>query len=264
MSTLDLPATDRPAPPIGLVAAGVFARRALLKLRHAPEQLFDVVAIPVVFTPMFTYLFGGALAGSTGHYLHFILPGTLVMAVLLVTMYSGVALNTDLAKGVYDRYRSLPIWQPAPLVGAQLGDLGRYLLAGSIVLVLGLVMGYRPDGGVAGVVAALALVLLFAFGLSWAWTAVALVVRTPAAVTSLATTVLFPLTLASNVFAEPATMPGWLRAFVDGNPVSHLVTVVRGLLAGTATAGPVAGVVAISLGLTAVCGTLTMYLYRRA
>lgn len=106
--------------------------------------------------------------------------------------------------------------------------------------------------------------LLFAFGLSWVWTAVALVVRTPAAVTGLVTTVLFPLTLASNAFVQPATMPGWLRAFVDVNPVSHLVTAVRGLLAGTATAGSVGTVLAVPVGLTVLCGSLTMYLYRRA
>ena len=115
-----------------------------------PEQLFDVIAIPVVFTLMFTYLFGGALAGSPGRYLTFILPGTLVMAVLLVTMYAGIGLNSDVAKGITDRFRALPIWRAAPIAGALLGDIARYLLAGSLVVVLGMAIGYRPAGGAPG------------------------------------------------------------------------------------------------------------------
>jgi ABC-2 type transport system permease protein len=139
---LCLPAEPRPAPPGALSASAVFGWRALLKIRHVPEQLLDVIAIPVVFTLMFTYLFGGALAGSTGRYLQFIPPGTLVMAVLLVTMYAGVGLNADTSKGISDRFRSLPIWRPAPIAGALLGDVARYLLAASLVIVLGVAMGW--------------------------------------------------------------------------------------------------------------------------
>ena len=125
-------------------ASLTFGWRALLKIKHVPEQLGDVIGIPIIFTLMFTYLFGGALAGSTRDYLQFLLPGILVMAVLMVTMYAGVGLNTDLTNGVFDRFRSLPIWRPAAIVGALLGDAGRYLLASTLVIGLGLVMGYRP------------------------------------------------------------------------------------------------------------------------
>jgi hypothetical protein len=170
-----LPPRARPPRAGALSASLTFGWRALLKLQHMPEQLIDITGIPVIFTLMFTYLFGGALAGSTRQYLQFLLPGSLVMAVVLITVYSGVTLNTDIAKGAFDRFRSLPISRPAPLVGALLGDLGRYLVASAIV--------------------------------------------------------------ASNIFVDPRTMPGWLRSFVDVNPVSHLVTAVRGLMAGTATAG---------------------------
>ena len=121
----------------------------MLKVKHVPEQLLDVTITPVMFVLMFTYLFGGAIAGSTGEYLDYILPGILVMSVLFTTVYSGVALNTDLTKGVVDRFRSLPIWRPAPLVGALLGDSVRYLVAGTVIIVLGVVLGYRPDAGVA-------------------------------------------------------------------------------------------------------------------
>ena len=128
----------------------------MLKVKHVPEQLLDVTITPVMFVLMFTYLFGGAIAGSTGEYLDYILPGILVMSVLFTTVYSGVALNTDLTKGVVDRFRSLPIWRPSPLVGSLLGDSVRYVIAGTVIIVLGVILGYRPDAGVVGAVAALA------------------------------------------------------------------------------------------------------------
>ena len=257
-----LSARARPPRAGALSATLTFAWRALLKLRHVPEQLIDVIGTPIIFTLGFTYLFGGALAGSTSQYLQFLLPGSLAMTVVLVTTYSGVTLNADHTKGVSDRFRSLPIWRPAPIVGALLGDTGRYLLASTIVVVLGLVLGYRPDGAVLGVVAAVALVLSFAFGLSWVWTTLGLVLRAPSAVNSLSLLVLFPLTLASNIFVDPATMPGWLQAFIDVNPISHLVTAARGLMAGTATAGQVGWVLAAAAALTAVFAPLTTHLYR--
>jgi ABC-2 type transport system permease protein len=252
----------RPPRPNALAASLTFAWRALLKLKHVPEQVIDVIGIPIIFTMLFTYLFGGALAGSTGDYLQFLLPGSLVMAVVLVTVYSGVTLNTDLTKGVFDRFRSLPIWRPAPIVGALLGDLGRYLLASAIVMALGLALGFRPDGGTPGVLAAVALVLVFASGLSWIWTTLGLVLRAPSAVNNVALLVLFPLTLASNVFVDPRTMPGWLQTFVNLNPVSHLVTAVRGLMQGTATAGQVGWVLVAWAVLTGVFAPLTIHLYR--
>jgi daunorubicin/doxorubicin transport system permease protein len=245
------------------MASAAFGWRALLKIRHVPEQLFDVLAIPVVFTLMFTYLFGGALAGSPGRYLTFLLPGTLVMAVLLVSMYAGIGLNSDVTKGTTDRFRALPVWRGAPVAGALLGDLARYLLAGSLVVLLGLVMGYRPAGAAAGVLAGLGLVLLFAVSLSWVWAAAGLVARTPQVVMSAGTVVLFPLTLASNVFVQPRTMPGWLQAFVCVNPVSHLVTAERALLGGTAAGGEAAWVLAAAGALTLVFAPVAAWLYGR-
>ena len=123
------------AAPAALSASLTFGWRAMLKIKHVPEQLLDVTVTPIMFMLMFTYLFGGAIAGSTGDYLHFSCPGILVMSVLFTTVYSGVALNTDLTKGVVDRFRSLPIWRPAPLVGALLGDSVRYVVAGTVIIV---------------------------------------------------------------------------------------------------------------------------------
>jgi ABC-2 type transport system permease protein len=231
-----------------------------VRLRREPEQALDAIAIPVLFTLLFTYLFGGALSGSPREYLRFLLPGTLVLTVLLVTVTAGLSLNTDRAAGTLDRFRSMPIWQPSVIVGGLIGDMARYLLATCLVLGMGLLMGYRPAGGAGGT--ALAVVLVFAFSVSWIWTALGLALRSAQSVTVLSFTVQLPLTFASNVFVSPATLPGWLRAFVNVNPVSHLVTAERTLMAGTASAGQVGWVVLASVALIAVFGPLTMHLYR--
>ena len=225
-----LASTMRPPRASAASAVLTFGWRGMLKVKHVPEQLLDVTITPVMFVLLFTYLFGGAIEGSTGDYLDYILPGVLVMSVLFTTVYSGVALNTDLTKGVVDRFRSLPIWRPAPLVGALLGDSVRYVVAGTVIIVLGLVLGFRPSAGVGGVVAALALVVVFAFGLSWVFTTLGLLLRSPNAVLNGGFLALFPLTFLSNVFVEPATLPAALEAFVDVNPISILATASRGTL----------------------------------
>jgi len=250
--------------PSALSALLTFAWRGALKIKHLPEQLADVIAIPIIFTLMFTYLFGGALAGSPAAYLQFLLPGTLAMTVLLITTSSGIVLNTDMTTGVFDRFRTMSVWRPAPILGSMLGDVGRYLLASTLVIVLGLVLGFRPQGGVAGTLLAIGLVLVFAFSVSWIWTTVGLIVRSPNAVMSVGTVVLFPLTLASNVFVNPRTMPEWLRTFINVNPTTHLVTATRGLMMGTATAEQISWVLLASLALTLIFAPLIMYLYRAA
>ena len=258
-----LSSTPRPPKAGPLSAAVTFGWRGMLKVKHVPEQLLDVTITPVMFVLMFTYLFGGAISGSTGDYLNFILPGVLVMSVLFTTVYSGIALNTDLTRGVVDRFRSLPIWRPAPLVGALLGDSVRYLVAGTVIIVLGVILGYRPDGGVAGVVAALGLVVVFAFGLSWAFTTLGLLLRSPNAVMNAGFMGIFPLTFLSNVFVDPRTLPAGLEAFVDVNPITQVVDATRGLMEGNADAGDILLVLAIAAALTAVFAPLTARLYRK-
>lgn len=254
-----------PGPPLaGAVSQTLaFAWRALLKIKHTPEQLFDVVVTPIMFTVLFTYMFGGALAGSPGAYLDYLLPGILVQTVTFTTMYTGLTLNTDISRGLYDRFRSMPLWQPAPLVGAMLGDTVRYTASSVIVVLVGLVMGYRPAAGIAGVFVAILLLDVFAFGIGWVFTTAALVVRTPGTFMTLSWTVLFPLTFMSNIYVDPATMPGWLQAIVAVNPVALVVTAARGILDGGVTGG------AVGLGLlgpaifTVLCAPLAMALYRR-
>ncbi len=259
-----LSSTPRPPKASALSAALTFGWRGMLKVKHVPEQLLDVTITPVMFVLMFTYLFGGAVAGSTGEYLDYILPGILVMSVLFTTVYSGVAVNTDLTKGVVDRFRSLPIWRPAPLVGSLLGDSVRYVVAGTVIIVLGVILGYRPGAGVVGAVAALALVVVFAFGLSWVFTTLGLLLRSPNAVMNAGFMGIFPLTFLSNVFVDPATLPAALEAFVHVNPISILATASRGLMEGTAEAADIAIVLAVAAALTIVFAPLTTRLYRKA
>ncbi len=245
-----------------LAGSATFGWRAMLKIKHEPKQLTDVIAIPVVFTVLFTYIFGGAIGGTPGHYLTTLLPGTLVMGITACTMYGGARLAQDVTTGVFDRFRSLPIWRGALVVGSLLGDAGRYLLAAAIVVILGISIGYRPDGGAPGVIAAVALVIAFGLSLSWVWAATALLVRDPATVSSLGLAVLLPPTFASNIFVQPRTMPGWLQAFVKVNPISHLADATRDLMNNTGGAG---GAVAWSLvataAITLVFAPLALHLY---
>lgn len=253
---------DRPSRPSPVSMTLTFAWRALLKIKHVPEQLFDVLVSPVIFTLMFTYLFGGALAGSTSAYIQFLLPGILVQTIVFVTVYTGYTLNTDITKGVFDRFRSLPIWRPAPIVGALLGDTVRYTIASVVCIGLGLLIGFRPGGGFVGVVLGVLLLLVFAFSLSWIFTILGLLLRTPNSVMGVSMMVLMPLTFASNIFVDPSTMPTALQRFVDVNPVSHLVTAVRALMGGQPVGSEIVWVLVASVVLTAVFGPITMRLYR--
>lgn len=257
-----LSSRTRPPRPDALSTSFTFWWRAMLKIKHVPEQLFDVTAFPVMFLLMFTYLFGGALAGSTSAYLQNVLPGILVMTVTMITMYTGLTLNRDVEKGVHDRFRSLPIWRPATLVGPLLADAVRYTLASLVVLTLGVVLGFRPGAGLSGVVASVALLLVFAFSMSWIWTMLGLVMRSENALMGVSMMILFPLTFVSNVFVDPETLPSWLEAFVNINPITFMVTATRGLMHGQGVSGEIGTVLLVSALLVAVFGPLTMYVYR--
>ncbi|MGK5738581.1 ABC transporter permease [Micromonospora sp. URMC 103] len=254
---------ERPVRPSALSASLTFGWRALLKIKHVPEQLFDVTAFPIIMVLMFTYLFGGALADSPRDYLQFFLPGIMVTSVVMITMYTGVGLNTDIEKGIFDRFRTLPVWRPAALVGMIFGDVLRYVLAAVVILGVGLVLGFRPDGGLLGVAVGIGLLVVFSFAFSWVWTFFGLVLRSEKSVMGVSMMVLFPLTFLSNVFVDPATMPGWLQAFVKANPITHLVAAVRAAMAGSSDAANTMWLLLWSAGFVAVFGTLTMYRYNR-
>lgn len=254
---------ERPPRPGPLSTSLTFGWRALLKMKHVPMQLFDVTGFPIMFTLMFTYLFGGALAGSTSQYLQYLLPGILVQTVCFITMYTAMAINLDVSKGIFDRFRSLPIWHPSVLVGALLGDAARYAIASCVVIVLGLILGFRPEGPWLGIPLAVGLLLVFAFSLSWIWTLMGLVLKSQESVMMVPSMILFMLTFASNIFVRPETMPSWLQVFVDQNPISRTATAVRGIVAGSVTTTQILWVLGWSAALVAVFGPLTMRRYRR-
>ncbi|ORM07875.1 ABC transporter permease [Prescottella equi] len=228
-NTRTIEATDRIGLREAIVHSLTLAHRGLLKVKHNPEQLFDVVIQPIIFTFMFTYIFGGAISGDVESYLPIIIPGILVQTVITASIVTGTQLREDMDKGVFDRFKSLPIARIAPLSGALIADVVRYLIATTITVVVGIAMGYRPGGGFVGVVCAALLVMVCAFAISWIFALMGVLMSKAASVQGTSMMILFPLTFMSNAFVPADTMPGWMQAFVNVNPVSHLVTAVREL-----------------------------------
>jgi ABC-2 type transport system permease protein len=253
----------RPRPASALSTIVTLAWRALLKIKHVPFQLFDVTITPIMFTLLFTYIFGGALAGSPREYIQYLLPGIVVQTIVFITVYTGVGLNTDIQKGLYDRFRSLPIWQPSPLFGALVGDILRYSIATALILVIGAILGFRPQGGPVGVALAVGLVLLFAFALSWLWIIIGMLVRTPESVMTTSFVFLMPLTFASDIFVALSTMPGWLQTIVGHNPVTYLAGASRKLMHGQPAGSDVASVLIASAIIVAIAAPTAMRLYRK-
>jgi ABC-2 type transport system permease protein len=253
----------RPRPVSAASAVLTLAWRALLKIKHVPFQLFDVTVTPIMFTLLFTFIFGGALAGSPRQYVQYLLPGVLVQTVLIITVYTGVGLNADIHKGLYDRFRSLPMWQPAPLLGALAGDVFRYSVASGLILTVGFLLGFRPQGGAAGVLLAVALVLAFSSALSWLWIVVGMLVRTPESVMTTSFVVLMPLTFGSDIFVDRTTMPGWLQAFVAHNPVTHLASASRCLMHGRPAGADVLWTLLEAAAIVLVVSPLALWLYRK-
>jgi ABC-2 type transport system permease protein len=239
------------------------AWRGLLKIRRTPEQLFDVTFQPIIFTLMFTYIFGGAIAGDVQSYLPFFIPGILVQTVITTSVVTGVQLREDMDKGVFDRFRSLPIARIAPLAGALLADTIRYAIATVLTMVMGLVIGWRPGGGFVGVVSAGLLVILSSWAISWVFAFFGVIARSASSVQGISMIILFPLTFASNAFVPADTLPGWLKSFVDVNPVSHLVTAARSLTVDGSWTGDAAWALLGAAVIVAVFAPLTVRAYMR-
>ncbi|GEE03505.1 transport permease protein [Gordonia spumicola] len=204
-----------------------FAGRGVVKMRRNPEQFFDVVLQPIIFTLMFTYIFGGAISGDVSSYLPVIIPGILVQTVIVTSIVTGTQLREDMNKGVFDRFRSLPIARISPLAGALLADVIRYLVASVITFSVGIAMGWRPEP--IGVLGSVVLVLICSFAVSWIFALMGCLMSKASSVQGVSMLIMFPLTFMSNAFVPVETMPTWLQKFVDVNPISHLVSAVREL-----------------------------------
>lgn len=222
----------------GLRQSMTLAWRTVVQVRHNPWELSDFSIQPIMFVLLFTYVFGGAIAqvlpggGTVTDYLTYMLPGMLVMNMLFVTLYVAQGLNTDLAKGVFDRLRSLPIARWAPLTGRIAADQVKQIWSIVLVLVIGMALGFRLGNGIAGLLGAVALLLGFALAFSWLSVLIGLVAKDPERVQIYGFTALFPVTMISNVFVPVDSMPGWLQPFVNVNPVSQLSDATRGLMLG--------------------------------
>lgn len=239
------------------------AYRGLLRIRRTPEQLFDVTFQPILFTLMFTYIFGGAIAGDVASYLPVIIPGILVQTVITTSIVTGVQLREDMEKGVFDRFKSLPIARIAPLAGALLADTIRYTIATVLTFVMGYLMGLRPEGGLGGVALASVLVIGCSWAISWIFAFFGVIARTASSVQGISMIVLFPLTFLSNAFVPVDTMPKWLQWFVNANPVSHLVSAVRELVnQGTAGSDLVYSLIGAAV-IVAVFAPITVRAYMR-
>jgi ABC-2 type transport system permease protein len=241
----------------------VMAWRALKKMRRNPAQFFDVTFQPLLFTAMFAYLFGGAVSGNVQSYLPLLIPGIVAQTVLTTCMSTGVQLREDMDKGVFDRFKALPMARIAPLAGPMVADLVRYLIAAGLTFVMGVIIGYRPGGGVLGVLGAIVLAVFAGWSLAWIFTWFGTIARNARTVQGLSMLILFPLTFLSNAFVPVSTLPGWLQAFVKVNPVSHLVSATRAL-ANNATITSEAGwTVLACLVVIAVFAPLSVRSYRR-
>jgi oleandomycin transport system permease protein len=243
-------------------ALTLFWRNAM-KLKHSPEQLLDITLQPVMFVIIFVFLFGGAISGNWRNYLPYVLPGLMVQTIVFASMGTGIGLNTDIKKGIFDRFRSLPIARSAPLVGTVLFDVARYLVSGLVVLAFGMILGFRMSTGPLAAVAAFGLMIAFAFALCWVWVLLGLMVPSPTTLQGVGFAVMFPLTFGSNLLVKTGTLPGWIQAWVKINPVTSLSDAVRGLLVGGPVADPARNTLLWTLAIVVVFAPLGVRAYRR-
>jgi ABC-2 type transport system permease protein len=239
------------------------AKRGLIKIRRNPEQLADVLIQPIIFTLLFTFLFGGAIAGDIASYLPIIIPGILVQSVITGSIATGVQLRDDMDKGVFNRFRSLPIARIAPLAGALLADVLRYAIIVTLTMLMGFILGMNPTGGLFGVLAASLLVIVVGWCISWIFAFMGTIMRTSSSVTGVSMIVLMPLTFLSNAFVPVDTLPSILKAFAEINPVSHIISAVRELLAAGTIGTDFWWAIVGSLTIVAIFAPLALHAYKK-
>jgi ABC-2 type transport system permease protein len=239
------------------------AYRAILQIKRTPEQFLDVVVQPILFTVLFTFLFGGAIAGDTRSYLTILVPGILVQSLITASVATGTGLREDMNSGVFDRFRSLPIARIAPLAGALLVDTLRYGVAALMTFLAGLALGYRPDGGILAILGAALLVIGCAWALSWFFAFLGILSRTPEALQGIAIFVLYPLTLLSGAFVPIETMPDWLQTAAYVNPLTYLVAAARELLSTGMVGTDFLMSIAAAIAIVAVFAPVSVRAYQR-
>ncbi|WP_107659527.1 ABC transporter permease [Nocardia suismassiliense] len=276
MTTITAPTTPRRAAPVNIPAVSnrlplrrtvetsfTMAYRGLLKIKHNPEQLFDVTVQPILFTALFAYIFGGAIGGSVHDYLPTLIPGILVQTVILTSVVTGTQLREDMDKGVFDRFKSLPIARISALAGALIADMVRYTIATVLTIVVGLCLGYRPGGGFAGVFAAALVIIACSFAVSWIWALVGVTGKSASSVQGISMIIMFPLTFMSGALAPVQTMPGWLQGVNHVNPVYYMVNACQDLMNGNVYGANLAYSLIGSVVVIAVFAPLAVKAYMR-
>lgn len=266
MTTLNTTAAlpgHRAGPLTGLRHTMTLAWRSLVQIKHNPMELIDLSIQPLMFVLLFTYVFGGAIADSPGEYLRFMLPGIVVQNALFATLTTGFGLNMDLTKGFFDRLRSLPIARWAPLAGRILADTVKQAWSIGLLLGVGVILGFRVDTGVSGLLGAVALLLVFTLAASWLSVLVGVLASDPEKVQVFGFVVIFPLTFTSNAFVPTESMPGWLQAWVKVNPVTTLADALRGLLVSGPQPRPIVTSLLWALGIVVVFAPLAVRAVRR-
>jgi ABC-2 type transport system permease protein len=250
----------------------VLTRRNLVHIRREPAQLSDVTVQPVLFTMLFIFVFGSGIPIEGGSYKDFALAGLLTLNLTTSALGTAVGLSTDMSTGVIDRFRTLPIWRAAVLVGRTMSDLLAAMLCVLIVALTGLVIGWRPDASIMSVVAGFGIALFFSYGLSWGCACLGLVSKGPESAQGIGLIILFPLAFVSNAMVPTNGMPGWLQVVADWNPVSAVTAACRDLFGNPNPSGsiqvwpmqhPVVAALAWSAAILAVCAPLAAHLYRR-
>ncbi|MFB6813451.1 ABC transporter permease [Streptomyces sp. NPDC056347] len=246
---------------------GALVRRNLLQIKKDPESMFDALLMPVIFTLLFVYVFGGSVGSSMGggrqEYLNYLIPGLMAMMGMNIAMAVGTGVNDDFRKGVMDRFRTMPIARSSVLIAKIVVELGRMMVATLILLAMGFALGMELQQSVLGLIGAIALSAAFGAAIMWIFILLGLTMKTSQAVQGMGMLVLMPLQFGSSIFAPTQTMPGWLRSFTEYNPLSNLADAARGLMMG----GPVAHSVLVTLGwtvvLTAVIAPLAVSKFRK-
>ncbi len=241
----------------------VAAWRNLLRIPRQPDLLISFTVQPIMFLLLFNYVFGGAIQTPGVDYIDFLIPGLVVMTVAFASFGTGIGLNEDLAKGIIDRFRSLPIARSAVLAGRILADAVRLVASLAVILGVGMALGFRITTSPVAALAGFLLIIAFGMALSWVAALIGLSVRNPETAQSAGFIWMFPLIFASSVFAPPETMPGWLQPFVDLNPITVATNALRGLLLGGPVLSPVLQTLAWAAALTVVFAPLAIRQFRR-
>ncbi|MGW6574520.1 ABC transporter permease [Streptomyces sp. NPDC054945] len=244
---------------------GALVRRNALQIKQDPESMFDVVLMPIIFTLLFVFVFGGAISGkgNQADYVNYVVPGLMAMMGMNISMGVGTGVNDDFKKGVMDRFRSMPIARSSVLIAKILVELGRMMVAIAILLAVGFLLGLSIKGPVVGLFLAIGLSAVFGASLMWIFVLLGLTMKTPQAVQGMAMMVLMPLQFGSSIFAPPTTMPGWLQSFTDYNPLSNLADAARALINGNPVGDSVWMTLIWSLSITAVTMPLAVRKFRQ-